>query len=82
VKRPLFLVSSLLLLSLAAAFWYQSRKPNPVMLTPALTGQPEYCLTCHADLPEISPSHPVEAFGCVKCHGGERLALDADLAHS
>ncbi|MBM2849458.1 MAG: hypothetical protein HW418_2400 [Anaerolineales bacterium] len=82
MKRPLFLASSLLLLSLAAAFWYQSRKPNPVMLTPALTGQPEYCLTCHADLPEISPSHPVETFGCVKCHGGERLALDADLAHS
>jgi hypothetical protein len=34
------------------------------------------------ELPEISPSHPVETFGCVLCHGGERLALDADLAHS
>jgi hypothetical protein len=24
----------------------------------------------------------VESYGCVLCHGGERLALDADLAHS
>jgi hypothetical protein len=24
----------------------------------------------------------VDVFGCVLCHGGERLALDADLAHS
>jgi hypothetical protein len=24
----------------------------------------------------------VETFGCVLCHGGERLAVDADLAHS
>lgn len=81
-KRPLLLASSLLLLSLAAAVWYQNRRPQPVALIPTLTGQPEYCLTCHGDLPEISPSHPVETFGCVKCHGGERLALDADLAHS
>ena len=51
-------------------------------MIPTLSNQPEYCLTCHADLPEISASHPVETFGCVSCHGGERLALDADLAHS
>ena len=51
-------------------------------LVPTLSGQPEYCLTCHADLPEISAAHPVQTFGCVLCHGGERLALDADLAHS
>ena len=47
-----------------------------------LSGQPEYCITCHADVPEISASHPVVTFGCVSCHGGERLALNADLAHS
>ena len=42
----------------------------------------EYCLTCHSDLPQVSNSHPVKTFGCVLCHGGERLALDANLAHS
>jgi len=47
-----------------------------------LTAQVEYCLSCHAGLPEISKSHPVKTFGCVICHGGERLALDASLAHS
>jgi hypothetical protein len=78
----LLLASGILLLTITFAWWMNSRSPEPVSLTPTLTGQPEYCLTCHADLPEISPSHPLEAFGCVTCHGGERLALDADLAHS
>ncbi|MFZ5858705.1 MAG: multiheme c-type cytochrome [Chloroflexota bacterium] len=81
-----FLTSTLLsagfLLAIIFVWWGNSRAPAPIALTPTLTGQPEYCLTCHADLPEISASHPVVTFGCVSCHGGERLALDANLAHS
>ena len=65
-----------------AVIWQNGRQPTPIPLTPTLTGQTEYCLTCHNDLPDISPSHPTAVFGCVRCHGGERLALDADLAHS
>lgn len=76
------LASLLLLLSLVISAWQEYRRPQPVPLTPGLTGEVEYCLTCHSDLTEISPSHPVETFGCVLCHGGQRLALDADLAHS
>jgi hypothetical protein len=82
MKKTLTFVSGLLLLALALVWWLNSRQPKPLELIPTLTGQPEYCLTCHADLPEISASHPVKTFGCVSCHGGERLALDADLAHS
>lgn len=82
MKKILTIVSGLLLLTLVFVWWLNSRQPHPVELIPTLTGQPEYCLTCHADLPEISASHPVETFGCITCHGGERLALDADLAHS
>ena len=82
MNRLTLLASISLLLSLLAAGWWLNRGPQPVALTPTLTGQTEYCLTCHRDLDEISPSHPVETFGCVLCHGGERLALDADLAHS
>jgi hypothetical protein len=82
MKKTLTLASGLLLLALAFIWWLDSRQSKPVELIPTLTGQPEYCLTCHADLPEISASHPVQTFGCVSCHGGERLALDADLAHS
>jgi len=78
----LVLASGVLLLTLSLAWWLNARQPQPVTLIPTLTGQPEYCLTCHADLPEISASHPVKTFGCVLCHGGEPLALDADLAHS
>jgi len=81
MRRILPFFSLFFLLSLLLAWWVDSRT-QPVELIPAMTDQPEYCLTCHADLPEISASHPVEVFGCVSCHGGERLALDADLAHS
>ncbi len=82
VKRPTAIAAVLLFLSLVAAGIIEARKPTPISLTPTLTGQVEYCLTCHNDLPEISAAHPVETFGCIRCHGGERLALNADLAHS
>ncbi|MEW5871884.1 MAG: multiheme c-type cytochrome [Chloroflexota bacterium] len=82
MKRPILLASALLLLSVLVAMWHTRRRPHPVEIVPTLTGEAEYCLTCHADVPEISPSHPVQAFGCVICHGGQRLALQADLAHS
>ncbi|OQY27652.1 MAG: hypothetical protein B6I38_09900 [Anaerolineaceae bacterium 4572_5.1] len=74
--------SAFLLLSLFLVWRAETSNPEPIPLTPTLTGETEYCLTCHADLQEISPSHSVKAFGCVICHGGERLALDADLAHA
>ncbi len=83
MNRPITLIASLfLLLTIAGVMWRDSHSPVPTSLTPTLTGQTEYCLSCHSDLPEISPSHPIKTFGCVICHGGERLALDANLAHS
>jgi hypothetical protein len=82
MRRLLPLFSFLFFLTLLLVWWIDSRQPKPIELIPTLTGEPEYCITCHADLPEISASHPVETFGCIRCHGGERLALDADLAHS
>jgi hypothetical protein len=82
MRKSIVIASGVLLLSFFLAWWFNSRQPQPVELIPTLTNQPEYCLTCHADLPEISASHPIKIFGCVSCHGGERLALDADLAHS
>ena len=78
----LFIAAGLLLASLSLLWWNDSRQPTPIALTPSLTGEIEYCITCHTDVPDISPSHPNATFGCVSCHGGERLALDADLAHS
>lgn len=77
-----FVASAIFLLAVISLFWLERRQPDPVALTPSMTGEIEYCLTCHQDLPEISASHPVEAFGCVICHGGEGLALDPTLAHS
>jgi hypothetical protein len=83
MRRSLIVVGAgLLLASMVMAWWLSSRQPKPIVLVPTLTGKAEYCLTCHNDLPEISASHPIKTFGCVICHGGERLALNADLAHS
>ncbi len=82
MKRATLIAAGLLLSALLVAAWNESRKPRPVVLVPTLSGQPEYCLTCHADVPQISAAHPTETFGCVSCHGGQPLALDADLAHS
>jgi hypothetical protein len=82
MRRWIVIASALLLLTLLGIAWQASHRVKPVALTPTLTGQVEYCLSCHSDLPEISKSHPIKTFGCVLCHGGERLALDATLAHS
>jgi len=50
-------------------------------IRPSLTGKKERCLTCHDGLEEISPSHPVEAFGCIVCHGGNGRGVTVETAH-
>ena len=80
-RRPT-LAAILLTLVLALVVVRELNTPTPQSITPTLTGKPELCLTCHTGVEEISPSHPVDAFGCVICHGGDPLALDATLAHS
>ncbi len=55
--------------------------PRVIEITPQATGRPERCLTCHQGIEQISPSHPVEAVGCVACHGGQGLALTRAGAH-
>jgi hypothetical protein len=82
MRRLIVIASVLLLLVLLAVAWWAAHRVKPVALIPSLTGQVEYCLSCHAGLAEISPSHPIKTFGCVICHGGEPLSLNADLAHS
>jgi hypothetical protein len=82
MHKHFFLTSFLLFIASGLVFWRQNQNPMPIAITPSITGKTEYCITCHADVAEISRSHPVETFGCVLCHGGEPLALDADLAHS
>jgi hypothetical protein len=72
----------LLALVLLAAWGRQSSRPQVIEIVPTLTGRPELCLTCHNGIEEISPSHPVATFGCTTCHGGDGMALDADLAHA
>lgn len=51
-------------------------------LIPTNTNKPEYCITCHVGIEDISASHPAQAMGCTVCHGGEPLALDKERAHA
>jgi len=65
---------------------YFERTGQPVDIrmrevVPAMTGQPERCVTCHMGLVEISAAHPVESFGCISCHGGDGFALQSEQAH-
>jgi hypothetical protein len=55
--------------------------PRVIEFTPSAFGRPERCLSCHQGIGQISPSHPVEAVGCVACHGGQGLALTKAEAH-
>ena len=83
--RPfaVFIGIGVLLVSLGvAAHFYWRDHPNTITLIPSNTGQPERCLTCHAGIESIGDSHPVEAFGCVSCHGGDRLAVELEAAHT
>lgn len=57
------------------------QKPT-IEIIPTLTGNPERCLNCHSGIEPISLSHPTEQFGCVSCHDGEALGMDAETAHS
>ncbi|MBC8418555.1 MAG: hypothetical protein H8E10_08185, partial [Desulfobacterales bacterium] len=39
------------------------------------------CVSCHGDVKDPDPSHPVSVFGCYICHLGNRYSLDRDRAH-
>lgn len=83
--KPVLSTNLLLLLSglglMLVGFILLLQRP-PIEMTPTLTGKPERCLNCHTGIEPISLSHPTEEFGCVSCHGGEAMALDAETAHT
>jgi len=80
--RRIVFAALLLVIAIALVAARELSAPAMKSITPTLTGQPELCLTCHDGIEDISASHPPDAFGCVICHGGNTLALDADLAHA
>ncbi len=89
-RLPILVGSLAMLAALGVAGWRQVNPPwtqyrgtgEVILITPTLTERPEMCLTCHDGIEVISDSHPVDAFGCVICHGGDRLSLDLETAHS
>ncbi len=65
----------------ARAAKFAEEPPRVIEITPTAFNKPERCLTCHQGIDQISPSHPVEAMGCVACHGGQGLGLTKAEAH-
>ncbi len=49
-------------------------------LTPHVS-KPDGCIVCHKNTSQIDDSHPIEIFGCAKCHGGNRFATNKKDAH-
>ncbi len=41
----------------------------------------EGCLSCHANVTDPDPSHPIQAFGCFRCHLGNPYSYDKERAH-
>jgi hypothetical protein len=82
IDRRIAYSALILVATVVVVFARELSTPTPKSITPALSGKPELCLTCHDGIEEISASHPQDAFGCVICHGGNALALDASLAHA
>jgi hypothetical protein len=95
VRKPLILLMLLLAFwaTLGVVFWGEETRPWK-LLQKGISAKPEVrelilfngtvkerCLTCHFGIEEISPSHPIQTFGCTICHGGNGLALDKKLAH-
>lgn len=66
---------------IAALVIRQAQLPTPIRMIPTSTGQTELCLSCHNGIEPISAAHSIEEFGCVSCHGGDRLALTESAAH-
>ncbi len=75
----LLLVSGLGLILVGV--WLAEPQIAIVEFKPLMSNKPERCLTCHTGIEPISASHPTETFGCVSCHGGERLGITQDTAH-
>ncbi|MDZ7761477.1 MAG: hypothetical protein U5L00_14640 [Desulfovermiculus sp.] len=63
-------------LLLGAVFILDAYRPGP---GPEIE---EKCLTCHDQVSDPDPSHPVSALGCASCHLGNAHSLDQERAHA
>ena len=81
MSRRIFTFSVFALFASVLAAWYAgSRQPQQVELVPSLSGQPEYCLTCHADLTvAISHRDDPNPTDCLRCH--DRTASGGNQAY-
>lgn len=51
---------------------------KPVLAKKNLVDQ---CMSCHSNYESLDKSHPIEIFGCAKCHGGNKFATNKTDAH-
>ncbi len=70
--RALVILSSIIVLG--AVVLTSVKKPPPET-------SPDECISCHGNITNVGKSHPISAFGCYKCHGGNPYATNKKVAH-
>ncbi len=70
----------LLLLAVLALIIRENMTTRPEDIHQTAAGQIEMCLSCH-QTEILDPAHDRNVLGCSPCHGGDRLAIDKDIAH-
>lgn len=76
--RIIVVYRALIVLSMLVLGVYMYRSIEVPHIEPA---RPDQCMSCHADYGSIDAAHPVEVFGCAKCHGGNGFATLKEVAH-
>jgi len=72
-----FSVTLILSLFITAIVLYRDIQKPTIVPT-----KPDQCMSCHANTTDMDSSHPMEIFGCYKCHGGNKFATSKKEAHS
>lgn len=73
LKKVIFPLTLILLISLVIIQEHTRERPSEPLQ--------EGCLFCHDQVEDPDPVHPVSAFGCYKCHLGNRHSLEKERAH-
>lgn len=70
--KILVVVSTLIILG----YMYQNiNKPKMIVTVP------DQCMSCHSNYGGLDKAHPIEVFGCAKCHGGNKFSTNINSAH-
>ncbi len=76
--QNIFLFLAFIFLLLLSVLIFQPQ----IISVAELSKAPDQCLSCHSDVQDMSPAHPVKTFGCAVCHLGNPLSTAKTNAHA